>query len=304
MKLGLISSQVTNMGLGLEDLLAEAVEAERLGLDSFWIPNIFQLDGITAAVLAGERTGRIELGTAVVPTPPRHPAALAQQALTAQLVCEGRFTLGIGLSHEMVTRGMFALSYERPARQMREYLELLMPLLRGEKAEGKGEFYGADLALSVPGHRDVDVIVAAMGPHMLRVAGRLAHGTMPWLAGPRTLEGHIVPQIRAGAREAGRPEPRVVSALPIALAADADGVRESIDRFFAMYTQVPSYAGMLEREGVAQPSEVSLVGDEAELRAGLRRLEEIGVTDFVGAAVPVDAGTAARTREFLGAEAA
>ena len=304
MHLGLISSQVTHMELGLEELLAEAVEAERAGLDSFWIPNIFQLDGITAAALAGERTWRIELGTAVVPAPPRHPAALAQQALTTQLVCEGRFTLGIGLSHEMVTRGMFALSYAHPARQMREYLELLMPLMRGERAHGQGEFYSAYIGLSVPGHRDVELIVAAMGPHMLRVAGRLAHGTMPWLAGPRTLESHIVPEIRSAARAAGRPEPRVISALPIALTADTAAAREAIDRIFDMYTRVPSYAGMLAREGGVPPSAVSLVGDEAELRAGLRRLADIGVTDFVGSAVPVDAGTPARTCAFLGAEAA
>ena len=303
MRLGMTSSQPTNFELGLEDLMDEAVEAERHGLDSFWIPNIFQLDGISAAMLAGQRTSRIELGTGVIPTPPRHPAAMAQQALTAQLVCEGRFTLGIGLSHKLVTEGMFGLSYARPARQMREYLEVLVPLLRGEKAEADGDFYAANLELSVPGHRDVDTIVAAMGPQMLRVAGRLAQGTMPWLAGPKTLESHIVPAIRAGAREAGRPEPRIVAALPIALTANAEATREAIDRIFVMYTQIPSYAGMLEREGGVMPSQVSLVGDESELRSGLSRLAEIGVTDYVGVPVPVDAETPVRTRAFLGGEA-
>jgi F420-dependent oxidoreductase-like protein len=303
LRLGLISSQVTNRALGLDALLAEAVDADRLGLASFWIPNIFELDGMTAAALAGERTQRIELATAVVPTPPRHPAAMAQQALTTQLVCEGRFTLGIGLSHEMVTKGMFGLSYDRPARQMREYLEVLNPLLRGERAEADGEFYRANLALEVPSHRDVDVIVAAMGPRMLRVTGRLAHGTIPLLAGPKTLESHIVPEIRAGAREAGRPEPRVVAVLPIALTSDVGAAGGVVDELFAVYTQIPSYAGMLEREGKVPPSSVALLGDEANLRAQLRRLEAVGVTDFVGALVPVDEGAAVRTREFLAAEA-
>jgi F420-dependent oxidoreductase-like protein len=279
--------------------IAQARRAEQSGFAAFWLPHIFGLDAITAAALIGHQVERIELGTAVVPTYPRHPVALAQQALTASAATGGRFALGIGLSHKIVIEDMFGLDFSKPARHMREYLEVLAPLLRGEPVEHRGELYRVKTSLSVPGAGAVPLLVAALGPVMLGLAGRLADGTITWMTGPRTLAEHIAPAIRKAARAAGRPEPRIVAGLPIALCRDAAAAREVMAKSFEIYGMLPSYRAMLDREGAASPADVGLVGDEAALRAQIARLRDAGVTDFDAVVTPVEAGSEVRTFEFL-----
>ncbi|TFG93714.1 MAG: LLM class flavin-dependent oxidoreductase, partial [Myxococcales bacterium] len=174
--------------VGLDDLVARARDVESRGFATLWLPNVFGLDAVTTAAVVGRETERIEIGTAVVPTHPRHPTALAQQALTAGAACRGRFTLGIGLSHPPVIEHMFGLSYTRRARHMREYMAVLGPLLRGEPAKFSGEEYRVDLALDVPDARPVPILIAALGERMLEIAGSRAAGTILWMAGPRTIE--------------------------------------------------------------------------------------------------------------------
>jgi F420-dependent oxidoreductase-like protein len=294
---------ITYAGAGgsesLDELVEAARSAEARGFPSFWTPNIFGLEAITALAIAARETRSIELGTAVVPTYPRHPVAMAQQALTAAAAAGGRFTLGIGLSHKIVIEDMFGLSYERPARHMREYLEVLTPLLRGEPAKFEGEQYRVNAGLAVAGAGTVPLVVAALGPVMLRLAGRFADGTITWMTGRRTLEGHIGPVIRAAAQKAGRPEPRVVAGLPMTLTNDVESAREKMDQTYAIYGTLPSYRAMLDREGVAGPGGVALLGDESALRAQLRELESAGVTDFQAAPTEVEPGSAERTVEFL-----
>ncbi len=206
----------------------KAYEAE--GFPSVWAPNIFGLDAITALALAGRETERIEMGTAVVPTFPRHPFAIAQQALTAAAASGGRFTLGIGLSHKHVIEDMMGLSYDKPARHMREYLEVLTPILRGEPAKFEGEQYHVSGAIQVPGVTSVPVLVAALGEVMLGLAGKYAQGTITWMTGTKTLESHIGPKLRKAADEAGRPEPRVVAGVPVALTSNPAGAREFVGK--------------------------------------------------------------------------
>jgi len=277
-------------------------QAEADGFAFFSLPNIFGFDAISALTVAGRETRRIELATGVTPTPPRHPFAIAQQALTAQAACGGRFVLGIGLSHKIVIENLLGLSYAHPARQMREYLEVLMPLVQGKPAAFSGELYRVNGALQVKGGTPVPVVVAALGPKMLELTGRLADGTATWMTGLRTLADHTVPTIRRAAREAGRPEPRIVAALPIAITSDADGARTAANQLFAIYGQLPSYRAMLDREGAASPGDVALAGDEATVRASLARLREAGVTHFAASLFPADAGSVARTRAFLRSE--
>lgn len=283
----------------LDGAIAQARLAEGAGLATFWLPNIFGLDAITAAALVGREVGRIELGTAVVPTYPRHPAALAQQALTAAAATGGRFTLGVGLSHRIVIEDLFGLDYSKPARHMREYLEVLGPLLRGEPAKFEGDEYRVNVSIQVPGSGPVSVLVAALGPTMLGIAGRLADGTITWMTGPATLESHIVPTITRAASESGRPAPRVVAGLPIALTNDVGAAREAVGKFFEIYGTLPSYRAMLDREGAGGPADVAMLGDEAALRAQIDRLRDAGVTDLDAAIAPVDDGAEARTLEFL-----
>lgn len=283
----------------LDGLVARARDLEARGFHTLWIPHVFGFDAVTACAVLGRETRRIELGTAVVPTQPRHPTALAQQALTAGAACGGRFTLGIGLSHPVVVENLLGLSYARRARHMREYLEVLCPLLRGEPASFRGEEYRVELTLQTPGAPPVPVLVAALGDRMLRLAGRLAAGTILWMAGPRTIESHIAPKLRAAAHEAGRPEPRIVAGMHIVLTTKPEAARERIARSLALYGQMPSYRAMLEKEGSEDPAQLALVGDERALDRGLERLRSIGVHDFEASIARVEDGAEERTLAYL-----
>ncbi|MBM3393472.1 MAG: LLM class flavin-dependent oxidoreductase [Betaproteobacteria bacterium] len=192
MKFGLMTG-ATFKGLTVDSIVALARQAETAGFASLWMAHVRTIDAITALGIAGRDTTRIELGTAVTPTYPRHPMAMAQQAMTAAQLCGNRFVLGVGLSHKRVIEGMLGLSYDKPARHMREYLTVLRPLLRGETVDFSGEEYRvAGLSLNVPGVSDVPVVVAALGEHMLRLTGEVADGTSTWMTGPRTMAEHIL----------------------------------------------------------------------------------------------------------------
>lgn len=299
MRIGIMSGATQGPEAALEGLLDKASRVESQGFAALWMANIFGLDAITTLAIAGRRTPRIELGTAVVPTYPRHPVAMAQQALTAQAACGGRFVLGIGLSHRIVIEDMLGLSFERPARHMREYLEALQPLLRGEQVRYRGDLYRVTAQITVPGARPPQVLVAALGPAMLALTGRLADGTITWMCGPRTLEEHIVPRLRTAATAAGRSEPRIVAGLPIVVTKNVDAARKTISEQLQIYGQLPSYRSMLDREGAAGPADVALVGDEKAIGRELDRLRDVGVSDFVAAVVAVEKDAEKRTLDFL-----
>jgi F420-dependent oxidoreductase-like protein len=304
MKIGIGSVIVGNPGTTLDDLVAEAKAAEAGGFAFYALPNIFGHDAISTLTVVGRETKRIELATGVTPTPPRHPFAIAQQALTAQAACKGRFVLGIGLSHKIVIENMLGLSYDKPAKQMREYLEVLMPLAQGKPVSFQGDLYRVNGALQVAGGTPLPVVVAALGPKMLEIAGRLADGTATWMTGLKTLAEHTVPTIHRAAKDAGKPAPRVIAALPVALTSDPGAARDVANDVFAIYGQLPSYRAMLDREGAANPGDVGLLGDEAVLRAGLARLRDAGVTHFLASVFAADRGAIERTTAFLRSELA
>jgi F420-dependent oxidoreductase-like protein len=227
---------------------------------------------------------------------------MAAQALTVSAASGGRFTLGIGLSHQMVIEQMFGYSFDQPARHMREYLEALGPLLAGQPVSMSGETVTARATLDVPDAPPVPVLVAALGPRMLDLAARLAAGTVTWMTGPRTLAEHTVPTITAAAEAAGMPAPRVVAALPVAVTDDPAGARERAAAIFQVYGMLPSYRAMLDREGASGPADVALVGTATEVRAGLDAMRDAGVTDFVAVEFhtgdPVRSATRALLREY------
>ncbi len=253
------------------------------GLASYWMSNIFGLDALTALAVAGSQVPGIELGTAVVPTYPRHPAVLAQQALTTATAVGGRLTLGIGLSHQIVIEDMYGFSFDRPARHMSEYLSVLLPLLDGEQASFRGETVRAAIGLTTPRPGRVPVLLAALAAQMLRLAGRRTDGTVLWMTGPATVRDYIVPAIREAAQSAGRPSPRVVCMLPVCVTDDPDGARARANRVLAIYGQLPSYRAMLDKEGASGPGDVALAGPEDAVAAQIGSLAEAGVTDFVAA---------------------
>jgi F420-dependent oxidoreductase-like protein len=279
------------IGLGLEmggtidDVVARARELAATGVSSLWASQIFGWDTLTALAVVGREVPGIDLGTAVIPVHPRHPMMLAQQALTVQAASGGHLSLGVGLSHQVVVEGAWGYSYDRPARYMREYLSVLVPLLRGEQVSFNGElvvtntFGPLDIVRSDP----PPVLVAALGSVMLRLAAELTEGTVTWMVGPATLSNHIVPTITKAASAAGRPAPRVVVTLPVCVGADPDAARARADRIFTVYGHLPSYRAMLDREGVAGPADVALVGSEEEVTAQIVRIAEAGATEFSAA---------------------
>ena len=239
----------------------------------------------------------------MVPTYPRHPTSLATQALSVQDATNNRLALGIGLSHKFMIEGVLGLDYSKPVRHMREYLSVLNPALRGELVRHDGEeFRVNNFQVSLTGTKAPPVLVAALGPDMLRLCGRMADGTVTWMGGIEYLRDVAVPAMSEAAAKADRPAPRIVAMVPVLLSKDVAAGRETVNATFQMYGGIPSYRATLDRGGAAGPADVSLIGGEEELEQGLKRFEQAGVTDFV-AVVPRGAKEADGTGEFAAAMA-
>jgi len=283
----------------LDAIISGAQAAASDGFSSYWLAQIFNTDALTAIAVAAREVEDIEFGTAVVPIQPRHPQALAAQALTAQAASGNRAVLGIGLSHQFVVEHLWGLPFNRPVRHMREYLEALQPLLRGESGDTHGEIVTSVGAIDIDDAVPPQVLVAALGEQMLKVTGRLADGTITWCTGPKTLRSHIVPTITAAAEAAGRPAPRIVAGLPIVLTDDVDGAKAFVAKTTQGYAQLPSYRAMLDREGVADPSDIAIIGDEARAFEVFEELRAAGVTDFSASEAGRNPDEVERTRAFL-----
>ena len=299
MRIGIFGGEVAGHG-GIDEVVESARAASDDGFASYWMPQIFGPDALTSLAVVGREVPDIELGTAVIPTYPRHPMVLAAQALTTQAISGGRLTLGIGLSHQLVIEGMFGHSFEKPVRHMREYLSILMPLIHEGTVSFRGETVSANGTLNIAGATPCPVLIAALGPQMLELAGTAADGTITWMTGPGTLASHTVPAITTAADRAGRPSPRVCVGLPVCVTDDPDGARERARRVFAVYDSLPSYKAMLDREGVTGPADVAIIGDEATVVAAVRRLAESGATEFAAVEYgSVSKGERERTRDLL-----
>jgi len=278
MKIGLFSFVET-----IDSLTALATTAREQGFDSLWIPQTFGLDTLTAIAVAGQTVPDITFATAVVPTYPRHPMMLAQQALTVNAAIGDRLVLGIGPSHKPVVEGSWNISFDKPIRHLREYLEILMPLLHEKSVRFQGETLTtkADIQIDAPAPK---VMLSALGPQLLKVTGRLADGTILWMTGPQTIADHSAPVIKEAAAAAGRPEPEIVAGFPICVtdgSAEANNdTRERAARSFAMYGTLPSYKAMLDREGYEGPGDIAIIGGAEEVEDRVRALADAGVTTF------------------------
>ncbi len=278
MKIGIFGGTV-NDGT-IDDMVAEARSAEVDGFASYWAPQIFGHDALTALAIVGREVPRIELGTSVVPTYPRHPMMLAQQCLTVNAASNGRLTLGIGLSHKVVIENMMGMSFDKPVRHLKEYLSVLMPLAHTGAVSFNGEVYKSHASVNVKGSSPFGVVVAALGPQMLKVTGALADGTLTWCTGPDTLRTLTVPTINEAADAAGRPKPRVIAALPVCVTNDRAAAMDRAAKVFVIYGQLPSYRAMLDHEGVAGPADIAIIGTQSEVQDRIHALGDIGVTDF------------------------
>ena len=265
----------------VDAVAGDVADAAGRGYASYWLAEhpTGGFDALTALALAGTQTAGIELGTAIIPTFPRHPMALAGQARTVSDVLGGRLTLGIGLSHAPMMAEL-GIGFDKPIRHLKEYLSILIPLLDDGEVDFAGELLSCRARLFQRPQHPCPVVVAALGPQALRVAGRLAAGTTLAWVGERTIRDHIVPTIADAADAAGRPSPRIIATLPVCVTSDPATVRQSIDSGLSMYGQLPSYRAMFDREGVAGPGDVAIVGSADEVRDALGRLDAAGVTDF------------------------
>ena len=301
MRIGIFAGTV-GAAPDLKGQIRQVAEAEEDGFDSFWSAQILGVDALTLLALSGQKTSRIEMGTAVVPIFPHHPLTLAQQALTTQAATGGRLSLGIGLAHKPTVEGRLGMTFDRPARRMEEYLSVLRALVHEGKVEFAGQIFRVNAALQIPDARPCPILVAALAPRMLRIAGELAEGTVTWMTGPRTLSSHIVPRITASTEAAGRPAPRICVGLPIAVTDDRATARETAGRLFERYGQLPSYRRMMDIEEVEGAADMAIIGDEAEVERRLREIKDAGATDLLASVFPVGEDTKAsvsRTRTLL-----
>ena len=281
-------------------VVEHARAAERDGFSSYWLAEhpTGGFDALTVLGLVGQAVESIELGTAVVPTYPRHPLVLAGQARTAASAIPGPLTLGVGLSRPPMLAPL-GLRDDKPIRHLREYLSVLVPLLETGSVEFRGETLTCEASLFAPADKPVPVLVAALGPQALRVAGARTAGTSLAWVGPRTVRDHIVPRITESAAAAGRPAPRVVATLPVCVTDDPEAIRARVSRASAWYAKLPSYQAMFAREGVATPGELAIVGTAAQVEEQLAGLAAAGVTDYSASDVASTPAEREATRELL-----
>jgi F420-dependent oxidoreductase-like protein len=293
----------------VERMRADARWAEEAGLASIWVPQIpDEFDAMTAATLLGEVTSRVEIGTAVVPIQTRHPIATAQQALSTQAVCEGRFALGLGVSHHWIVEDMLGLSYEKPAAAMAAYLDVMDRALAGPgTVDVENEQWRIHNPLDVTDVAPTPVLIAALGPVMLRIAGERTDGTILWLADERAIADHVVPHLTKAAEGAGRPAPRVVAGVPVCLCGN-DEVDQAIERTNRILSEAevsPNYQKLLDLGDARNVGDLLAAGDEAAVERRLRSYADAGVTDLSVRVVPIGNGrdeliaSSKRTRALL-----
>ncbi len=270
----------------IDTVVASARAAKDAGFSTVWTSQIFGVDALTVLAVVAREVDGIGLGTGVIPVHPRHPQVLAQQALTVQAISNGRLTLGIGLSHQVVVEGLWGYSFEAPGTYMHEYLDALAPMLRGETVSVKGNRVSATTIGPVgpAGATPPTLVVAALGPKMLELAATLADGTVTWMTGIATLRDYIVPTISKAAVAAGRPAPEVIASLPVCCTSDVPAAIERINTSLAIYPTLPSYKAMLDKEGATSPADVALVGSKDQIVDALSQLAAAGVTEM-GAAI-------------------
>jgi len=284
----------------MEERIGQVRAAAAAGFASVWSSEPTDSDPLTTLAVVGREVPGIGLGTAILHTYPRHPLVLAGQALTVQAATGNRLTLGVGPGARFLIEDLRGIPYERPVRHTREYLSALAPLLRGEKVDYRGETITAVGQIRIAGARPPSLVLSALGPAMLGLAGELADGTVTAFTGPRALADHVVPAITRAAAAAGRPAPRVVAGASICVTTDAAAARAGFAERFGFFGEIPSYRAMLDREGVAGVADVAIAGDETAVERELRRYADAGATELV-ASLFGSAEEQARTMTLLAA---
>jgi len=283
-------------------LVSDAEAAENAGFTSIWVPQVpNEFDALTAIALMGRATSQVELGTAVMPIQTRHPIAMAQQALSNQAVCEGRFTLGLGPSHHWIVRDMLGLAYERPAYQVRNYLEVLNAAFTGPgPVDVENDEYQVHNPLDVTDIVPTPILLAALAPVMLRIAGEMASGTILWMADERAIGEHVLPRITRAAATAGRPAPRIVAGVPVVLCRndEVDGARARANKVLGHAEYSPNYQRLIEHGDANDVGDICAAGDESAVVERLRSFADAGVTDLSVRVLPLGADRVERLESW------
>jgi F420-dependent oxidoreductase-like protein len=276
--------------------LGQAVErarlAEEAGCESVWLSQLPN-ERDTALVLAAyaAATERVGLGSFVLPIYTRHPTAMAQMAATLDELSGGRFRLGIGVSHKVTVEGLWGLALDRPVDAMREYLAIVRSLLVEGSVGFEGSHFTARAGYTPPRRPELPILVAALGPRMLELAGEMADGVALWMCSPSYIESHVVPHVRAGREQAGKGLDgfEIVAALDVSLTASVEGARAVFRDRFQRYAGLPYYRSMLDASGFGEQlargeitdpmlHEVAGLGDERAVREAVRRYRDAGAT--------------------------
>lgn len=299
MRLGvMIGAERGDMARKVTKLIADIEWAEAAGLDTAWIPQVpNDFDALTAVTLMGARSTRIELGTAVVPLQAQHPVALARQSLSVHAAIGNRLALGVGPSHHWIITDMLGLPYERPAAYTRDYLEVLNAAVAGPgTVDVVNNTFSVHNPTVLTADSPMPVLVAALGPVMLELAGELTDGTVLWMADERAIGEHIAPRITKAAQNAGRPEPRIVAGIPVCLCGpgEVDAARERANLILGEAEVSPNYQRLLERGDARDVGDLCAAGDEEAILGRFRRFADAGVTDLSVRLLPIG-----ETREEL-----
>lgn len=291
-------------GSTVEQAVEEARAAAADGFGAFWYPQVAGLDALTTLAVVAREVPDLHLGTSVVPIQGRHPLPLALQALTvADAAGPDRFTLGIGVTHAMVSESWFGVPYRGIVDVCAETLTALGGLLSSDR---RADVDGAHLSVhaAVPlGVAPPGLVLAALAPRMVELAGRSADGTVTWMTGPKALAERIAPRLRAAAQEAGRPNPRIIVGAQVCVTDDVDAAREQLRPQMERSSMMPAYQRQMRLEGLTDPVDLALVGDASAVVQRLRDFEAAGMTELC-ADVVGSAADQRRTREFLGTLAA
>lgn len=284
----------------IEAVAQEISEVAAGGYNSYWLADhpTGGFDALTALAVAGQQDNTLELGTAIVPSMPRHPMALAAQTLTTAQALGNRLTLGIGLSHATMMADL-GIGFDKPIRHLREYLSILMPLLETGEVDFAGEQLRCRARVFRPDAARCAVLVAALGPQALAVAGRMTSGTTLAWVGPKTIAEHIAPRLNDAASAAGRSAPRILATLPVCVTDDQAGTRAHLGKTLGSYGELPSYRAMFEREGAEGPGDVALIGSAAEVEDQIARLAAAGTTDFCPTVYALNRDDQLATRTLL-----
>jgi 5,10-methylenetetrahydromethanopterin reductase len=305
----MIGAERGDMARKVGKLVSDIEWAESAGLDTAWMPQVpNDFDCLTMVALMAAHSSRIELGTAVVPLQAQHPIALARQALSTHAVAGGRLALGVGPSHHWIIRDMLGLPYEKPAAYTRDYLQVLNAAIAGPgPVDVENDSFTVHNPTVIAADTPMPVLVAALGPVMLQLAGELADGTVLWMADERAIGDHIAPKITKAAADAGRPAPRIVAGIPVTLCAPSqiDEAKERANRILGEAEVSPNYQRLLDRGDARDVGDLCAAGDEEAILTRMRGFADAGVTDLSVRLLPIGdnrdelVASKQRTREVI-----